>query len=119
MGELTLSDIQGDLVLVVAIISSVVFLGNKIRDWLHTDIQSEIKPLNDKVDELNKVIKSVDIRQTKDYLVRTLSDVERGIDLTEIEKKRLKGAYDYYRNTLHENSYIKDKYEKAKEDGKI
>ena len=100
MGEWTLSDIQADLILIVSIITSIAFLGAKIKTWIGKDVLK------------------VDMQQTKNFLVRAFADIEREVPLTEIEKLRLKEQYDHYINHGG-NSYIKDEYEKLKKDGKL
>ena len=122
MGELTLSDIQGDLILIVSIITSLYFLGGKLKEWLHKDIHEEVKPLSDKVDKMAERIDRVDRQQTKNYLVRSLADIERGVKLSDTELERLSEQYDHYckkveAGGLGGNSYIKEKYVKLQKEG--
>ena len=82
-------------------------------------------PLNEKLDSLTKEVTDlrndvqyVDLQGTKNYLVPTLARIERGECLTDTEIERLVEQYDHY--IRHGgNSYVKAKYEKLKEQGKI
>lgn len=117
MGDWTLSDIQAGLILIVGIMTAVYFLRDHIREAVLKVIREATKPLFDKVDELKADILRVDVQQTKNYLVRMLSDIERGVVFSEIEMKRFKDVYDHYINTLKKNTYIKDKHDELKERG--
>lgn len=119
MGKWTLSDIQASLVVIVGIVTSIYFLRDKIKSQLLKVIQEAIQPLTDKVDELQTDIKRVDVQQTKNYLVRMLSDIERGQHFSGIEMKRFNDVYDYYTQTLHKNTYIKHKYDELHERGLV
>ena len=70
------------------------------------------KILNKQLEPINEAIESLDINQCKNYLVRFLSDVERGEKMDDVEIKRAYDAYDHYTKDLHANSYIHDKWEK-------
>lgn len=82
-------------------------------------------PLNEKLDsltkdmaDLKKDVQYVDLQSTKNYLVTTLARIERGEYLSDTEIERLVEQYDHY--IRHGgNSYVKAKYEKLKEQGKI
>lgn len=124
MGELTLSDIQGDLLLIVSIITSLYFLSTKLKEWLHKDIHEEVEPLSTDISNMTERIERVDRQQTKNYLVRSLADIERGIKLSDTELERLSEQYDHYCKKAEEgglggNSYIKEKYEKLQQEGLI
>ena len=68
-------------------------------------LNKQLSPLNDKIDKL-------DMNDCKNFLVRFLSDVERGQVMDEVEEKRAHDVYDHYRNDLNGNSYIEDKWNK-------
>lgn len=90
-----------------------------------------MKPINEKLDSiagdisgLKRDIRHVDAAQTKNYLVMTLARIERGEYLSEAEIERLVEQYDHYITKKEDgglggNSYVKAKYEKLKEEGKI
>jgi hypothetical protein len=77
-------------------IMSLLALGATIKMWLRAEIDK------------------VDMQQTKNFLTRTLADIERGVELTEVEELRFKETYKWYIDHKG-NTYIKDKYEELKE----
>lgn len=94
----------GVLAQIISIIAATTALGVKIKSWINKDVTERLD--------------RVDMQQTKNFLVRTLADLERDVALTETEKERLKEQYDHY-ISKGGNSYIKDKYDALKKGGKI
>ena len=73
-------------------------------------IASAFRPIDKKID-------NVDLNATKNFLVRSLADVERhGID--QVTKLRFYEQYEHYQK-LGGNSYIKDEIERLKKEGKL
>ena len=77
------------------------------------------KVLNKQLSPLNKKIDKIDENQCRNYLVDFLADVEKGIEKDDTQIKRAYEVYDHYSIDLHGNSYIHDKWEKLKKEGKI
>ena len=67
---------------------------------------------------IKKLLEPLILDQCKDFLVQTLSEAERGTVLTEMEKLRLAERFETY-TKMGGNSYIKDWYNRLKNDGKI
>jgi len=65
-----------------------------------------------KLDPINKSIEKLDENQCKNFLVTFLKALENGETMDEAEVKRAYEVYDHYKNDLHKNSYIHDKWEK-------
>ena len=61
--------------------------------------------------------KQKDIDACKDFLVRFLSDIERGANISEMEMQRFSERYNQYINKYKQNGYIQDKVNKFKEKG--
>ena len=123
MDKLTLSDIQSDLILVVGIITALGFLTSKLKEWLHNDIEEEIKPLAEKAEMVAKAAKALDEQQTKDFLVTEFARAERH-ELTDAERIHIKKRYDHYVKKPEEgglggNSYIKETYDKLQGEGRL
>lgn len=70
-----------------------------------------IKPINNKID-------SLELSSIKTDLVNFINDVEDDIAKSEIQKAIAHELYDKYRN-LGGNSYVREHWEKLKEEGKI
>ena len=94
-----LGGLNNNLVTLVSIVGSVGVLGAMVKKWLRAEIDK------------------VDMQQTKNFLTRSLADIERGVKLTEVEELRIKETYQWYVDHKG-NTYIKDKY-KALEEKKL
>lgn len=70
------------------------------------------KIINKSFEPIYKRIEKIDENQCKTFLVDFLSDVEKGIPKDEVQIKRAYEVYEHYRDDLHKNSYIHDKWEK-------
>ena len=96
-----MTNLESLLVQVVSIITSVGFLYMKIKQWANT----------------------TDKEATKDFIVLEFARAERH-ELGVAEKIRLKERYDHYIKKPEEgglggNSYIKEEYERLKEQDKL
>ena len=118
MEGITLGQIGLILAAVVAFIKGVEYLYGLLKKGATNWFKSLLEPINESINFLSKKIDNVDINSCKNYLVRFLADVEQGNDIDEIEKERFYEVYKHYVD-LGGNSYIKDKYEKLKKDGKL
>lgn len=101
------------------------FVSSIVQKWIF----SLLKPVNDRIDESNRIImarldanaeelKQMQLEQYKNFLTRYLADIERDTELTEIELERFNDIYTKYDN-LGGNSYVHRKIDKYKEQGKL
>ena len=92
--------IDHNLLTLISITGSITTLGLFVKGWLKT--------------EINKVA----MMQTMNFLTRAFADIERGVDIKEVEMLRIKESYDWY--IAHEgNTYIKNKHKELENAGKI
>ena len=128
------------LTIIGMMVAGFGFLYSKMKEFIEDTIKEMLNPVTDSIKnigsridevdngmnerldhvdaEISKRLNKVDMQACKNFLVRCLSDLERGDALGEVEKERFKEQYDYYIN--HDgNSYIKDKVEKYKAEGKL
>ena len=104
----------------VAFIKGIEYLGGKINRWAMKWFENGLKPVNQKLDAMDKKLDEVDMNACKNFLVRFLADVEQGNPIDEIEKERFYETYEHYTSPrLHGNSYIKEKVEDLKKQGKL
>ena len=118
INDITIGNIAAGLGTIVAIIGGFAFLYTKLKEIIENVIKESIKPVTESINSLNSRIDKVDMQACKNFLVRCMSDLERGDDLGEVEKERFKEQYDYYINHGG-NSYIKDKVEMYKSQGRL
>lgn len=100
MEQITLGEIAKALAFIVALGGSVTSIILGVRKVI------------------KKLLEPLILDQCKDFLVQTLSESERGTALTEMEKLRLAERFETY-TKMGGNSYIKDWYNRLKNDGKI
>ena len=89
-----------------------------IREGLQKIVSDLLKPITDSINQINVRLDKVDMESTKNFLVRCLSDVEKGEKMTEVEAERFWEQYEHY-ITAGGNTYIKNKVVKLQEEGKI
>ena len=112
MGDITLNQVAADIGIIVAICGGFGVLYAKLKKFLEKVITEQLEPFS-------KTLRKIDKETCKNFIVRCIADVERGDSLSETEAQRFKEQYDHYINDLKENTYIKDKYEKLKAEGKL
>lgn len=77
------------------------------------------KIINKQLEPINKKIIKIDENQCRNFLVDFLADIDNGIKKDDVQIKRAYEVYEHYTNELHKNSYIHDKWDKARKEGKI
>lgn len=71
------------------------------------------KCLSSLFDPICKKLNFMDKRECRHFLVSFLCDIENGVEKDEVQWKLAHDTYDYYRDTLKENSYVHDKWERV------
>lgn len=122
-----------DITAFISVVAGVITGGLVIFRFASSVVQKWmcglLKPVNDKIDESNKIImtrldanaeeiKQMQLEQYKNFLTRYLADIERDVVLTEIELERFNDLYTKYTN-LGGNSYVHRKIDKLKGQGKL
>lgn len=115
---ITFGQIVAGIGLVVGFIAGVKSLKKSIKEWIKDALKESFKALDEKIDSLQEKIDDVDLNACKNFLVTTMADIEKGDELDEISKQRFWEQYEHYLNNGG-NSYIKQKVEKLKNEGKI
>lgn len=116
LGNLTLNDISVEIMFLVGLIGGIGYLHKSLKDWLEKLLDEKFKAITTKINDLEVKMDKMDLEACKNFLVRFLADVERGDDITEVEKKRFWDEYEYY--VKHGgNSYIHEWTEKLKKKG--
>ncbi len=85
-------------------------------------ISKILKPINQKIDDLQDISSkgrnNIELELIKMILVNFINDIEQGIDKSQIQKQNAFELYDRYQ-LLGGNSYIHDRWQKLKKEGKI
>lgn len=111
MEQITLGQIAIAITFIVGLLGGVGYLKTHIEEWFKKPLKEEIEPINQRLD-------AIDLNATKNFLVRCLKDIERGVDLSEVEMERFYEQYEHYKKEGG-NSYIKRCYEQLESEGKI
>ena len=90
-----IENLNQNLVTIVSIITSTTFLAALVMRWL------------------KKEIDAVFVQLAKNFIIRTLSKIEEGHKLSEIELEGLKDVYGQYIKRGG-NTYVKERYEQDK-----
>lgn len=109
----TLEQISVSLALIVGIIGSVVYLKNKVKEWIEDLLEKKFKAIDTRFDDIEGKIDKVDMETCKNFLVRFLADVENGSDILPQETQRFWEEYQHYIDK-DGNSYIKEWVNKLK-----
>lgn len=124
MENITLGQIATALAFIVGIIGSVVYLKNKIIESLGTVINEKLIPLKNSIVELDKKMEENSLQAKKNNLESIKTDLINLMELADKgaispeQKMRAHELYDYYREHGG-NSYVHDKFERLKKEGKI
>ena len=93
-----IENLNQNLVTIVSIITSTTFLATIVMRWL------------------KKEINAVFVQLAKNFIIRSLSKLEEGHKLSEIEMEGLKDVYGEYVKRGG-NTYVKERYEADKAKG--
>lgn len=118
MEDITIGQIGAALTFIVGFVGSVVYLKGALRGILSSVVKQELEPLKKQVDEMQGKIDRVDMESCKNFLVRSISDIERDKAISETEVERFYEQYKHYIDNGG-NSYIKHKVERLQAEGKI
>lgn len=124
--------IMMNLVSPIAVAVLAYLIKRRLERWLldrekkaNEEIRDVMQPFIDKQDELIKgqaqitaYVRQVDKEQTKNYLVRTIADIERG-QVSESELLRFWEQYGHYTDEdgINGDGYIKRKVENLQKQG--
>lgn len=118
MENITLGQIAAAIGLIGVIYGGYKALSKNIREGIEKCVADLLKPITNSIDQINDRLDRVDMESTKNFLVRCLSDVEKGEKMTETEAERFWEQYEHY-VTAGGNTYIKNKVEDLRKQGKI
>lgn len=99
MQNITIGQLSAFLTFLMGFITALIYLSKILKKGF----EKALKPINDN-------IKSLDVSQCKNFLVRFLADIEQGNELDKVEIERAYEIYDHYTNDLKQNSYIHQRW---------
>lgn len=117
MDKITVVQVVAIIGGVVAVLKSIEYICNLIKGFADSWMEKAVKPIMDKLDNVDKKVDGVDMNACKNFLTRSLSDAWNE-DTPSVERERIHEVYEHY-TKLGGNSYIHTEYERLKEAGKI
>lgn len=114
----TLGDIQTILSFLAGIIGSGTAVYAFIKKHFNSAIQEQLKPTNEKLDNVAQRLKQVELDNCKNYLVKAISDLDAGEKFDKVSLERFYENYDKYTNAGG-NSYIHSSVDRLKKEGKL
>lgn len=117
MENITLGQIAKELAFAVAFIGSVVYLKKGTIKGLSKVINSQLEPIKAEIKKLKEETSKNNLSSIKTDLINLMELADKKTISTE-QKIRIYELYDYY--CKHGgNSYVHDKWEKLKKEGKL
>lgn len=118
MEHITANQVMSGVTIFATFIGSAIAIYKYLCNFLGKQIEESLKPLNNKVDNIANNMNDMDLNRCKDFLVRFISDLEQGQVVSDIELERFHETYAHYQK-IGGNSYVHDKVEKLKKQGKL
>lgn len=117
MEEITIGQVAVFLAFIVALWGSIETISKKISKAFDSSLDKKLKPLEDKIDKIEKKVNDVDMNATKNYLLARIEETKHsGID--EVTRMRLLEQWEHYK-ALGGNSFIAGELEKLRKENKI
>ena len=112
----------GQIAAVITLLGIFIGAITGIITFTKTFISKILKPIDQKIDNLEKVAttgrNNIELELIKIILVNFINDIENGIYKSQIQKKNAYELYDRYK-ALGGNSYIHDRWEKLTMEKKL
>lgn len=118
MEGITLGDIIGWITLIAGAITSIGIIYKTASKASHKALEGAMQPVVDKLETLERKHDLSDREHAKNYIVRFLADVEQGEPVDQDELHCFWDNYELYK-AMGGNSYVHDKVEKLKREGKL
>ncbi len=112
MENITIGQTVDFTILVGSLIGAVSVILVTVSKLIDKQFEKRCESMFCEMKTIKKDLKTMDIGQCKNFLVRFLKDIEQGNEVDEVEVQRACETYDHYKDDLGQNSYIHDKWEK-------
>lgn len=120
---MTLDQAATWLIRLAAVIAALGALYKALVYCLNKILESKFDEINTKVvnaiDDLSKKIEQNDYNSCKNFIVQIISEIDRGVEISETTLERFYEEYDHYVNDCDGNGYIKAKVAALERDGKL
>ena len=110
--DITIGQTIDFTILIGSLIGAVSVILVAINKVVDKQFAKRCELMTCEIKKIKEDIKTMDVGQCKNFLVRFLKDIEQGNEVDEVEISRASETYDHYKDDLGQNSYIHDKWEK-------
>ncbi len=117
MENITIGQISAALSCLVGLIGAVVYLKKGLVKSLSKIIDSRLEPIENKINDIDEKTSKNNLENIKTSLINLMELADTNSISIE-QKIRAHELYDYY-NSHGGNSYVHDKWENLKKEGKI
>ena len=118
MENITLGQIGLAVAFLAALVGGVSALLKNIRSWIAAEFTANMAPLKREVEGLGERIDEIGNEARKNHIVQCIGQIDAGRTLSDTELERFWEEYESYRKHGG-NSYIAQKVEKLKAEGKL
>jgi len=119
MDAITLGELSGAISLLAGFITGGATIYHFFSKNASQRLSEALKPIESQILDLNNNIRDLDLNTCKNFLVDFLASVDRGEKYDEATVRHFWEVYDHYTIDLKSNSYIHDKVERLKHEGKL
>ena len=119
--NLTMEQLSLLIVFILGLYLGIKQLRKEIKEAISESLKDQFDQINGKLNDMQDKMDKIDEQACKNFLVRYLADIERGVPIYDDEKSRFWEEYDHYidPNEINGNSYIKEWVARLKEEGKL
>ena len=119
MPDITLGELSTWLALIAGLAGSIAAIVAAVKKAMKALFSEQMEQINKRLDQQEATIKKIDVENCKNFLVSYLAKAEsENGPRDEIETQRFWEEYEHY-TEQGGNSYIRNKVEKLKSDGKL
>lgn len=107
MEKLTIEQIYVGLAFLFGLYILIKKVHVEIKESISKLLDDRFDSIEERLDSLDKKITENDAQQCKNYIIRCLSDIENGNEMSPSEEEHFWKQYDHYTLDLKLNTYIK------------
>lgn len=114
----TLGAISIAAAFIVGLIASAKKIAGYMAEAIGKVTEKQIKPLEEKIDNLASKIEETDLNSMKDFLVVRFADIDKGVKPDETTRQRIYEEMERYEKRGG-NSYIHTRFDELKKQGRL
>lgn len=97
----------------------IIEIVNSVMKPYQEELTNTLNNINKSINNMNETIGELGINDCKNFLTIELARIEAGEEISIEEKQWIHHNYQRYTGVYNQNSYVHDKFEKLRKEGKI